>query len=80
MTSLKIGGGSMLERYYVRPDSVDRVRASWVGEPIERYVEWLTQRGYASRTVLRRIPLLIEFGEFTRHCGATKFEELPDHV
>ena len=70
----------MLEQYYVRPDSVDRVRSSWVGEPIEKYVEWLTQHGYASRTVLRRIPLLMEFGEFARHCGATKFEELPSHV
>jgi len=70
----------MLEQYYVRPDSVDRVRSSWVGETIERYVKWLTQHGYASRTVLRRIPLLMEFGEFARHCGATKFEELPSHV
>jgi len=76
----KTGGSFMLEQYYVRPDSVDRVRSSWVGEPIEKYVEWLTQHGYASRTVLRRIPLLMEFGEFARHCGATKFEELPSHV
>jgi len=70
----------MLERYYVRPDSVDRVRSSWVGEPIERYVQWLTQQGYSSRTVLRRIPLLMEFGEFTKHFGATKLEELPSHI
>lgn len=70
----------MLERYYVRPDSVDRVKSSWIGDPIERYVQWLTQQGYSSRTVLRRIPLLMEFGEFTRHFGATKLEELPSHI
>lgn len=76
----KTGGVSMLERYYVRPDSADRVRSSWVGDPIEKYVGWLTQHRYASRTVLRRIPLLMEFGEFARRRGATKFEELPSHI
>jgi len=76
----KTGGGSMLERYYVRPDSADRVRSSWVGDLIEKYVGWLTQHRYASRTVLRRIPLLMEFGEFARRRGATKFEELPSHI
>jgi len=70
----------MLERYYVRPESCDRVRSSWIGGLIERYVEWLTENGYSSRTVLRRIPLLMEFGEFTRQHGATKFEELPKHI
>lgn len=70
----------MLERYYVRPDTCDRVRSSWIGGPIERYVEWLTENGYSSRTVLRRIPLLMEFGEFTRQHGATKLEELPGHI
>lgn len=70
----------MLERYYVRPDSVDRVRSSWIGGPIERYVEWLTEHGYTSRTILRRVPLLMEFGEFARQCGATKLEELPGHI
>jgi integrase/recombinase XerD len=70
----------MLERYYVRPDSVDRIRSSWIGAPIEKYVEWLTEQGYAARTVLRRTPLLMEFGEFARQRGVTKLEELPSHV
>ncbi|MCL6449521.1 MAG: site-specific integrase [Armatimonadetes bacterium] len=70
----------MLERYYVHPDTCDRVRSSWIGGPIERYVEWLTENGYSSRTVLRRIPLLMEFGEFTRQHGATKLEELPGYI
>ncbi len=64
----------MLERYYVRPDSVDRIRASWIGAPIEKYVGWLTEHGNTSRTVLRRTPLLMEFGEFARKHGATKLE------
>ena len=28
----------MLEDYYLKPDTIDRIRASWLGEPIERYV------------------------------------------
>ena len=70
----------MLERYFVRPDTVDRVRASWIGEPIERYAVWLSERGYAPRTVLRRVPVLGRFGEFARARGATKWECLPEHV
>jgi len=70
----------MLERYYVRPDTVDHVRSSWIGGPIERYVEWLDQNGYGSRTILRRIPLLMEFGEVARKQGATELEELPRYI
>lgn len=70
----------MLERYYVRPDTIDRVRSSWIGSCIERYVEWLTENGYNSRTVLRRIPLLMEFGGFARQHGAGNLEELPGHI
>ncbi|QSO53174.1 hypothetical protein JZ785_04630 [Alicyclobacillus curvatus] len=70
----------MLERYYVRPDTVDRVKASWIGSSIEQYVEWLSENGYASRTILRRVPLLMEFGEFAKRRGATKLEELPEYV
>lgn len=38
----------MLETYFARPQTVDRVRALWIGPEIERYVDWLgrgTARG-----------------------------------
>ena len=70
----------MLERYFVRPDSVDRIRSAWIGATIEKYVEWLTEQGYAARTVLRRVPLLMEFGGFARQHGVTTLEELPSQV
>jgi integrase/recombinase XerD len=34
----------MLERYFVKPATVDRVRASWIGGPIEQYIGWCHQR------------------------------------
>ena len=70
----------MLERYYVRPDTVDRVRSSWIGQAVEQYVTWLAERGYSWRTISRRIPILIRFGEFARARGATGGEGLAEHV
>lgn len=70
----------MLEDFFVRPETVDRIRASWIGEPIERYVEWMIKHGYAARTVQHRVPLLVHFGAFTAEHGASRWEELPDHV
>ena len=70
----------MLERYFIRPETVDRIRASWIGESIERYVTWLTEHGYAARNVHRRVPILRQFGEFARDAGAAQLEDLPAHV
>ena len=70
----------MLERYYVRPVTADRIRTSWIATAIEQYVGWLAERRYASRTVLRRIPLLVAFGEFAKTRGATEVAQLVDHV
>lgn len=70
----------MLERYFVLPDTIDRVHSSWIGKSIERYVAWLTEKGYADRTIYRRVPILVRFGEFARDRGASVLEDLPDHV
>lgn len=70
----------MLEKYFVRPETVDRIRASWIGEAIEAYVRWLTEEGYASRTVCRRVPILMQFGEFASARGLTSCRELPSCI
>jgi site-specific recombinase XerD len=70
----------MLERYFVRPDTIDRLRASWIAEPLERYVTWLTEEGYAARTILRRVPIVVCFGEFAQARGATTWADLVDYV
>ena len=41
----------MLNRYFIRPTAVDRIRSSWIGEVIERYVVWLAEQNYAARNV-----------------------------
>jgi len=35
----------MLETYFVKPQTVDRIRACWVGAEIERYADWLSEQG-----------------------------------
>ncbi|HEU0073336.1 MAG TPA: tyrosine-type recombinase/integrase [Dehalococcoidia bacterium] len=66
--------------YFVRPKTIDRIRASWVGSTIERYVDWLSQHGYSPRNVWRRVPLLMRFGDFARSRGASRCADLPEHV
>jgi len=70
----------MLEHYFLKPDTVDRIRESWIGEPIERYVTWLHERHYSARNVYRRVPLLRHFGAFAQAQGVTQWEELPNYV
>lgn len=70
----------MLNRYFIRPTTVDRIRASWIGDAIERYVVWLGERNYAARNVFGRVPILLRFGEFAQGVGAKNWEELPAHV
>jgi site-specific recombinase XerD len=70
----------MLNRYFIRPTTVDRIRACWIGEAIERYVVWLTEQKYAARNVSFRVPVLVRFGEFAQRSGANDVRELPTHI
>ena len=70
----------MLETYFVKSQTVGRIRAGWIGAEIERYAGWLAEQGYSTRTVLRRIPAALAFGEFARRRGASVPADLPAHV
>jgi integrase/recombinase XerD len=61
----------MLERYFVKPSTVDRIRASWLAPEIERYVQWMDLQGYATRNVYKRVPMLCRFAEFAKVHGST---------
>ncbi len=70
----------MLEKYFIKPESLDRVRNCWLGESIEKYVESLTEQGYSVSSVRRRVPILMRFAEFAHDSGAVHLEELPGVV
>jgi integrase/recombinase XerD len=70
----------MLEEYFVKPQTIDRIRGSWIGPQVECYVAWMAERGYRARNVQARVPVLIGFGEFAQGRGARTVEELPAHI
>jgi integrase/recombinase XerD len=70
----------VLDRYFVRPTTVDRIRSSWIGDAIEQYVSWLAAQNYAPRSVFLRVPLLIQFGDSAQRAGVKTLAELPAHV
>jgi integrase len=59
----------MLEDYYVKPSTIDRVRSSWMAPQIESYLEWLQAHGYSRLVAYRRLPLLFHFAEFAQKKG-----------
>lgn len=70
----------MLEKYYLKPESIDRIRASWISKAIEEYVVWMTEHEYRLSSVKRRVPLLVNFGEYAKSHGACSIDELANHV
>src|SRR5260370_4013414 len=61
----------MLEQYFLRPTTVDRIRSNWLAPQIEQFVEWMHAQKYARHNITRRIPLLCHFADFARTNGAT---------
>jgi hypothetical protein len=70
----------MLDRYFLRPDTLSRIHSSWIGEAIVTYVTWLTEQDYAARTVYRRVPILMRFGAFAQQQGARQWADLPAYI
>jgi len=70
----------MLEDYFVRPQTVERIRSSWIGSAIEQYVARLEEQGYATQRLGQRVPILVRFGEFAQTQGAHCYAELPIYL
>jgi hypothetical protein len=62
----------MLEHYFVKPSTIDKIRGILACSQIESYVEWMEVHGYARPTVLRRVPLIFHFAEFVKKRGCTE--------
>lgn len=56
----------MLEKYYIRPTTIDRIHESWIASAVEQYVRWMAERRYTDSSVSRRIPIVVSFGEFAK--------------
>ncbi len=67
----------MLDQYFVKPSTIDRIRGSWIATEIETYVAWLAGQGYSTKSIWRRVPIAFAFGEFARQRGARSAGDLP---
>ncbi|MDB3935728.1 site-specific integrase [Granulosicoccus sp.] len=67
----------MLENYYTKPATLDRIQDCWLGKSIEQYVSWLAENKYSRSSVQRRIPVLMHFAEYSWKQGARTAADLP---
>jgi integrase/recombinase XerD len=51
----------MLERYFLRPTTVDRIRSNWLASQVEHYVEWMYAQKYAEYSITHRTSILCRF-------------------
>jgi len=65
----------MLEHFFVKPSTIDRIRGTWLGPQIDGYVEWLETNGYARPTILRRVSHAYHFAAFAQKRGCTEIGE-----
>jgi len=65
----------MLERFFLKPQTVDRIMGCWLGPQIELYVTILCEQGYSQRSILRRVPILTEFADFAEARNINQVEQ-----
>lgn len=70
----------MLESVFIRPQTVDRIRALWLGSAIEQYVSWLIERRNAPSHIRSCVTMIERFTAFTWSRGARTWDDLPAHV
>ncbi len=70
----------MLEHYFVRPATVDRLRALWLGPAISRYAEWLSDRQVSRASALFKLQTLVLFDRFVTARHVRALEELPAQI
>lgn len=70
----------MLENYYIKPGTLDRIRSCWLGQSIDQYVTWLDESKYSRSSVQRRVPVIMHFAEYSWKHGARSVTDLPAQV
>lgn len=70
----------MLEHYFTRPATVDRLRSLWLGPAISRYAEWLSDRQISRASALFKLQTLVLFDRFVTARHVRTLEELPAQI
>lgn len=67
----------MLEHYYTRPATLDRIRSLGLGAPISRYAEWMSEQQVARASALFRLQTLVLFDRYVSARQVRALEALP---
>ncbi len=70
----------MLQHYFSRPSTIDRIRSLWLGVPISRYAEWLSGRQQSRASALYKIQTVILFDRFVTDRHVRALEDLPAQI
>src|SRR5260370_29943531 len=70
----------MLEHYFTRPSTVDRLRSLWLGPSLSRYAEWLSDRQISRASALFKIQTLVLFDRFVTDRHVRTLGELPTQI
>jgi integrase/recombinase XerD len=70
----------MLEHYYSRPATVDRIRSLWLGPAISRYAEWMAEQQVPRASALFRLQTMVLFDRFVTSRNVRSLEELPAQI
>jgi site-specific recombinase XerD len=70
----------MLEHYFTRLATVDRLRSLWLGPSITRYAEWLSDRQISRASALFKLQTLVLFNRFVTARHVRTLEELPAQI
>ena len=73
--SFSWNGGCHVGTVLPQAKTVDRILGCWLGSRIEAYVTILCDQGYSTRTILRRVPILVEFASFTEARRIAQIEQ-----
>ena len=66
----------MLENYFVKAQTIERIRRSWIAESIEKYVASMEAQGYANHTIQLYVERLVCFGEYAKSKGANSLADI----
>jgi integrase/recombinase XerD len=70
----------MLEHYFSRTSTVDRLRSLWLGPALSRYAEWLSDRQVSRASALFKLQTLVLFDRFVTERHVHALEELPGQI
>jgi integrase/recombinase XerD len=70
----------MLEHYFSRTSTVDRLRSLWLGPALSRYAEWLSDRQISRASALFKLQTLVLFDRFVTARHLRALEDLPEQI